>query len=78
MRVEVVKAADPLVSVAVPSVLDPSVKVIVPVGGIAPPVRVAVRVTAAPTGTGLADAAKLTVGTPLLIVNMTAEEVDGE
>jgi hypothetical protein len=69
LSVDVVNFALPFASnVPVPIVVVPSLKVTVPVGGLPPPVTVAVKATAWPTPEGLSDELRTVVVLALFTV----------
>lgn len=72
LRPDVLYVALPLLIVPVPRVVEPSLKVTVPV---APEVTVAVNITDEPAVEGFKDDAKLTEEAALLTVCVSAEEV---
>jgi hypothetical protein len=62
--------ATPVIAWVEPNAVVPSRNVTVPEGVKPPPANVAVKVTAAPTLTVLADALRLTVGVPWLTMRL--------
>src|SRR5260221_1960375 len=74
---EVVNAAAPAASAAVPITVAPSLNVTVPVGVPAPLLTVAVNVTACPTLLGLTEDARAVVVGTLLTAWLSARDVLG-
>ena len=71
----VVYVAEPPVSVAVPSSVDPAVKVTLPVGAGPLLVTVAMKVTLCPAKLGLPEEVTATTEVAWLIVTVTGEEL---